>query len=291
MEMNFREIVGAQHADFTSALDRSRLDIQQRLWADMERVRADYDRLIHNELRMIRQRVSLLPPSAAAPPPGGLAAAAPAGDTIDWLSFSNRFRGSEEYVRKSFEHYVPLYAGCTEVLDIGCGRGEFLELLKRAGTPARGIDLSAESVAQCRGKGLEAEVADLFTHLAGLADAALDGIFCAQVIEHLPPERLPEMLRLCGAKLGRGGLLVLETPNPECLAIFATHFYLDPTHQRPVPPALVKYYLEEFGFGQIEVERLAPAVETMPSLATLPPEFREAFFGSLDYSVRARKLS
>ena len=119
------------------------------------------------------------------------------------------------------------------MLDIGCGRGEFLEMMRDAGVPAKGIDLSEESVATCRHKGLDAEVADLFVYLENLPEASLDGIFCSQVVEHLPPERLPEMIRLCASRLQRNGVIAIETPNPECLAIFATHFYLDPTHQRP----------------------------------------------------------
>jgi hypothetical protein len=97
------------------------------------------------------------------------------------------------------------------------------------------------------------------------------------------------MIRLAAGCLQRGGIIAIETPNPECLAIFATHFYLDPTHQRPVPHPLLAFYLEEFGMGNIEVRRLSPAVETMPSLLSLPEEFREAFFGGLDYAITARK--
>jgi O-antigen chain-terminating methyltransferase len=163
-------------------------------------------------------------------------------------------------------------------------------MMRAEGVGARGIDSSAESVAVCRGKGLEAEEADLFGYLEGLAESSLDGIFCSQVVEHLPPERLPEMIRLCASRLERNGVIAIETPNPECLAIFATHFYLDPTHTRPVPSPLLSFYLEEFGVGGIAVRRLSPAVETMPSLASLPEDFREAFFGGLDYAVVGTKL-
>ncbi len=110
------------------------------------------------------------------------------------------------------------------------------------------------------------------------------------MVEHLPPERLPEMIRLAASRLERDGAIAIETPNPECLAIFATHFYLDPTHQRPVPHPLLAFYLEEFGVGNIEVRRLSPAVESMPSLRSLPEDFREAFFGGLDYAITGRKL-
>jgi O-antigen chain-terminating methyltransferase len=289
MESTFRDAIKAQHSDFTAATEKSIADIQRRIWDDMERIRAEYERLIHTELRLIRQRAMSHPEqiaSAAQPAthPSNTALA------FDYARFADRFRGSEEYVRNKQSFYVPRFAGCTEVLDIGCGRGEFLQVMKEAGIPARGIDLDDESVALCSAKGLHAERADLFTYLDSLPDAALDGIFSAQVIEHLPPERLPELVRLVAAKLRRGGVVALETPNPECLAIFASHFYLDPTHTRPVPPSLMVFYLEEFGFGNVEVHRMSPAVETMPSLSTIPAEFREAFFGSLDYAVVARKL-
>ena len=176
------------------------------------------------------------------------------------------------------------------MLDIGCGRGEFLEMMRDAGVPAKGIDLDEESVAMCRHKGLDAEVADLFVYLENLPEASLDGIFCSQVVEHLPPERLPEMVRLCASRLQRNGVIAIETPNPECLAIFATHFYLDPTHQRPVPHPLLAFYLEEFGVGNIEVRKLSPAAESMPSVKSLPEDFREAFFGGLDYAILGKKL-
>ena len=110
------------------------------------------------------------------------------------------------------------------------------------------------------------------------------------MIEHLAPERLPVMLRLGASRLKRGGVMAIETPNPECLAIYATHFYLDPTHHRPIPSPLLVFYLEEFGMGRMEVKRLTSAAESMPEINQLPPEFREAFFGGLDYCVIARKL-
>ena len=87
----------------------------------------------------------------------------------------------------------------------------------------------------------------------------------------------------------RGAVMAVETPNPECLAIFATHFYLDPTHTRPVPAPLLRFYLEEAGFTNIEIEKLSPAVETMPSLAELPASVRDAFFGGLDYAIFGKK--
>ncbi|MGE5569430.1 MAG: class I SAM-dependent methyltransferase [Rhodospirillales bacterium] len=275
MESAARDAAKTQHADFMCAL-----------WDNVKQVRAELERTIHTELRLIRQRAAIEPPPPA-PPAVEAGGAVP---DIDWLHFAERFRGTEEYVKEKQRLYLPYFSGCGEVLDIGCGRGEFLELAREAGIPARGIDLSAELVALCRAKKLEAETADLFVYLDSLPERSLGGIFCAQVIEHLRPARLPEMLRLACTRLSTGGVLVIETPNPECLAILASHFYLDPTHHRPVPPQLLSFYLEEFGMGAIEIRRLSPAVESMPALQSLPENFRDAFFGALDYAMIARKL-
>lgn len=289
-EVNLRDIAKGQHADFTASLQRATEDIQQRLWKDLDQIRAEYERLIHNELRTLRQK----PQTAPSLPPAQAVAQSPSrpvtGSQVDWLRFADRFRGSYEHVKSSQSWYVALFAGRKNVLDIGCGRGEFLELMKEAGVSAKGIDLSEESVAMCRERGFEAEIADLFDYLRNAPAASLDGIFCSQVIEHLPPDRLPEMIALAAEALARDGVIALETPNPECLAIFATHFYIDPTHTRPVPASLLAFYLEEAGFGRIEIRRLSPAVETMPSVAELPEDFRKAFFGGLDYCALARKL-
>ena len=288
MESNFRDQLRSQHADYEAALDRSGLDIQKRLWADLERIRLDYERLIYAELRVIRQRAAVSAAAALATPRPQ--AVAPAPPAFDYGRFASRFRGPEEYVKNGQRFYLPYFAGRQAVLDIGCGRGEFLELMREAAIPARGIDTGQESVDLCRHKGLAAELADLFPYLADLPESSLDGIFCAQVVEHLPPERLPEFVRLAASRLQREGVLAIETPNPECLAIFASHFYLDPTHTRPVPHALLAFYMEECGFGLIEVHRLSPATESMPALAGLPQDFRDAFFGGLDYAIVGRKL-
>jgi 2-polyprenyl-3-methyl-5-hydroxy-6-metoxy-1,4-benzoquinol methylase len=288
METNLRELVNTQHHNYLGALDRANMDIQKRFWADLEKIRQEYERLIHTELRLIRQRARVMtaaPPSPAASTP--LAQVRSSG--FDYGRFAERFRGPEEYVRRNIEFYRPLFANCENVLDVGCGRGEFLTLMRDRGIAARGIDLSEESVSHCRQNGLHAEVADLFSYLAQ-PEPEFDAIFSAQVAEHLDPRRLPEMIALCVERLRRGGLVAIETPNPECLAIFATHFYLDPTHTRPIPHPLMAFYMEEAGLGQIEVHELSPAVESMPEIAALPEPFRKRFFGGLDYAIVGRKL-
>ena len=287
MDANYREQVKAQHAQFETAMVRQSEEIHQRFWAELDRVRAQYESVIHAELRLVRQKASLaraVDQVAAGGPP-------PEFTNMDWLKFAEKFRGSEEPIKRRQQMYAARFSAHAPVLDIGCGRGEMLEVFRDAGIPARGIDLNDDSIALCHSKGLDAEKADLFTYLNNLADSSLGGAVCCQVLEHLPPERLPELIRLLHAKLRAGALVAIETPNPECLAIFATHFYIDPTHRHPIPSALLSFYLEESGFGRIEVERLSPAVESMPSLAELPEAFRKDFFGSLDYATFATRLA
>ena len=276
-----RERMATLHGDFQGALDRATTDIQTHLWADMEKVRLEYERVIHAELRLMRQKSAGLP--SQAPPTPDLS-------SVDWLKHADKFRGSEEYVTRNVQLYTDRFQGAGGVLDIGCGRGELLEAFREAGVPAHGIDLNDECIAWCERKGLQAQKADLFSYLADQPDASLGGIVAMQLVEHLPPPRVPEFVALAHAKLKPGALIALETPNPQCLAIFAKHFYLDPTHAKPLPPELLAFYLEEAGFGRIDVVRLEPAIDSMPSLASLPEDFRKDFFGSLDYAIFARRL-
>jgi 2-polyprenyl-3-methyl-5-hydroxy-6-metoxy-1,4-benzoquinol methylase len=285
MDANYREQVKAQHADFERAMERQAEEIHRRFWDELARVRAEYERMIHAELRLVRQKASLVRAvehvSQSAPPEFA---------NVDWLKFAEKFRGSEPDIRARQRMYASRFREHAPVLDIGCGRGEMLEVFREAGIPARGIDFNDDSIALCQANGLDAENADLFAYLSALPDASLGGVVCCQVVEHLPQARLPEMIRLVHAKLRPGGLLAIETPNPECLAIFATHFYIDPTHRHPIPPKLASFYLEEAGFGLIQIEPLSPAIESMPSLAGLPEAFRNEFFGSLDYAAFGIKL-
>ena len=279
-EVDARDKIATQHREYLAALDRSTSDIQSRLWADFaqlrEETRVSLAQLIHHELRLLRQRpVTVTAPAAGYEAP-----------QLDWLAFADRFRGREEDIRARLARYAPIFEKCERVLDLGCGRGEFLSLVPGA----HGLDLSAANVAICRDQGLSAETADMFTHLAGLPDAWLGGIFCGQVVEHLTPAQLPGLIRLCAAKLKPGAPIVIETPNPESLAIFATHFFIDPTHTRPVPPALLHFYLSESGFRDIEIDRLGAAANDFPELAQLPEGFRQRFFGSLDYAIQAIRL-
>ena len=293
MESNFREMLNSQNKDFHAELARRGEEIQKRVWKDMEAIQINSNAQLHDELRLLRtlRRELAAAPAPAAKKPAKTTksaeppAAAASDEGIDWMMHSIRFRGPEEVVSRNFSRYVETFARHTDILDIGCGRGEFLSLVPAA----RGIDLNPDCIALCREQNLNAEVADAFTYLAALPDESLGGIFCGQMIEHVPRLRLPALIALCAAKLRPGAPIVFETPNPECLAIFATHFYLDPTHQHPVPPKLMAFYLLEAGFKSIEIERFAPAHEAFPTLEALPGPVRDQFFGGMDYSISAIK--
>ena len=257
LEQSFHESLTGQHTAFEESLAQS-----------VRELRNETERQIHTELRLIRQRASLdsqdhlhaigAPCGAEItlrePGSGPAHAAVTRKPSIDWLKFAGVFRGPEEHVRKRHRRHIPRFAGCADVLDIGCGRGEFLESAREAGIAARGIDQNAECVALCRSKGLAAETADLFTFLDATENRSLAGVFCAHVVEHLDPLSLPILIELLSCKLQTGGVLVIETPNPENAETMARHFWIDPTHTRPVPVALLRFYLEESGFGQVELE-------------------------------------
>jgi O-antigen chain-terminating methyltransferase len=148
-------------------------------------------------------------------------------------------RGSRDEVMRTLRGYLTYFKDAEPVVDLGCGRGEFLELAQLYGVPAYGVDTDAAAVEHCLSLGLKARTADVIEHLSGLPEASVGGVFSAQVVEHLPPELLWPLLEEVARVLRPGGHVVVETPNP---ATFATHvhsFWRDPTHLRPVPaPAL-----------------------------------------------------
>lgn len=251
--------------------------------------------LIHRELRLLRQRVGgILERGDAGAEPGtatATAVLAVAGESgiADSLAFSDKFRGTEEDVKRKLQVYVPRMRNCSPVADLGCGRGEFLDLLREDGGEGIGVEANPELAAIVARKGHRSYSGDLFSFLAEQEPESLGGIFCAHVIEHMPAESLARLIAESYRTLRPGGMLALETPNPACLAIFATYFYLDSTHVRPVPSELTRYLLEESGFTKIEVLGLRPAEEEFPELKPLPEGFRQKFFGYLDYGILAQK--
>lgn len=165
-----------------------------------------------------------------------------------YVGFEDFFRGSEQAIRERQRAYLPLLEGHSPVLDVGCGRGELLEILRDDGVEAIGVDLDAAMVEHCRAKGLEhVEVGDAAGYLEGLADGSLGAVFAAQLIEHLPYSELLRFLRNVGAKLAPGGLAILETVNPHAPQALK-HFWIDPTHQHPLFPETVLALCRLTGF-------------------------------------------
>jgi O-antigen chain-terminating methyltransferase len=170
-----------------------------------------------------------------------------------YKGFEDRFRGSVEEIRDKQRAFVPLFAGASDVLDIGCGRGEFLALLKEHRIGARGIDMNAAMVAAARDRGLDVVQAEALVYLQALPDASLGGIIASQVIEHLQPSSLLALLPVILKKLRPNAPVVLETINPACWLAFFSSYLRDFTHVWPVHPETLKYLLEAHGFARVEL--------------------------------------
>ncbi len=189
----------------------------------------------------------------------------------DWryASFENRFRGSAQEVRRQLEVYLAYLPKRGRVLDLGCGRGEFLELLRENGIEGAGVDLNSLMVQACLDRGLRCEKGDLLEKLASEPDASLAGIFSSQVVEHLTPAQLQKLIELGRRKLESPGVLILETVNPLSVFALVQIFYLDPTHQKPVHPQMLKFLLEDAGFEEVEIRYSAALGDER--LRVLPP--------------------
>jgi O-antigen chain-terminating methyltransferase len=184
-----------------------------------------------------------------------------AAEAFKYVGFEDRFRGSEDEIRRRLADYVPYFKGSSNVLDIGCGRGELLDLLKQAGVTAKGIDVNAEMVEVCRARGLDAATADALMFMNEVPDESLGGIVAIQVVEHLEPGYLQRFLQTAFYKLRPGATLVLETINPACWVAFFESYIRDLTHVRPIHPETLQYLLHASGFGAADIVYRSPIAE------------------------------
>lgn len=206
--------------------------------------------------REVERRSGDVRPVAAAPSTGE---GASTGDhAYQYVGFEDKFRGSESAIRARQADYVQYFRGQSNVLDVGCGRGEFLDLLKEHGVSAKGLDLNPEMVEVCRSRGLDATAADARSYLRGVADESLGGLIAIQVVEHLQPQYLNEMLGLAFDKIKPGGRIVLETINPACWVAFFESYIRDLTHVKPIHPDTLQYLLQASGFANVEIVYRAP---------------------------------
>lgn len=231
-------------------------------------------------------------------------------DALDafYVSFEDHFRGSRELITQRAEAYVPVVRAALErtrggtVLDVGCGRGEWLQLLQRENIEARGIDLNTVMVAECRALGVAVEQADVLTHLRGLPESSLAVVTGMHIVEHIPFAALVALFDESLRVLKPGGVVIFETPNPENLMVGACNFYMDPTHRNPLPPALLEYVAGARGFAHVEIQRLSAyrIDDTVPAADSSQPGVeavewllqaaRQTLYSAPDYAVVARKL-
>ena len=211
------------------------------------------------------QASSTAPPagsSGEAPSRSGTAASGGGGsDAFKYLGFEDRFRGSEAEIRARLIDYLPYFDGASSVLDVGCGRGEFLQLLKERGVAARGLDLNPEMAEACRARGLDATTGDALATLRALPDESLGGLIAVQVIEHLKPAYLSQFLQTAFFKLRPGAPLILETINPACWVAFFESYIRDLTHEQPIHPETLQYMLQASGFASVDVVYRSPIAE------------------------------
>ena len=189
--------------------------------------------------------MSVIPPSSAY-------------EGYKYVAFEDNFRGSETEIRSRVAGYLPYFEKASNVLDVGCGRGEFLDLLRERGVTASGIELNQDMVEICRSRNLTVSEGDVISHLDTLPDDSLGGLFAAQVVEHLEPEYLLRFISTAFLKLRPGAKLVLETINVASWSAFFQSYVRDITHVRPIHPDTLQYLVTASGFQKAEVVYRSP---------------------------------
>lgn len=211
-----------------------------------------------------------------------------------YASFEDRFRGAREDITEGLRIYLPHLkeAGIqTGILDLGCGRGDWLELLREEGLGGRGVEINAILVEQCRSAGVEVIEADMLEYLRTLPDKSVRAVTGFHVIEHVPFEKLILLVAEIVRTLEPGGLVILESPSPENLVVAACNFYADPTHHKPVFPHTLKFLLTESGLENVRLEFLHP-VEDSPYAdgKGVLQALHTWFYGPRDFSVIGSKV-
>lgn len=226
------------------------------------------------------------------------------GLDFDYFLFEEYYRGSREEIIDRQKQYLPYFTDAKKVLDLGCGRGEFTELMLQEGIDVVSVDLDDDMVDYCKDRGFNIQKMNLLDYLKTIEDSSVDGIFLGQVIEHMKAEDVILMVKLAYRKLKPNAWLIAETPNPRSLSIFAQSFYLDLTHNKPVHPFTSKFIWETEGFRDVEVQYFSPnnPVVQLPPLeiSTMDQEvlnkfntglhyWNEIVFGNQDYFVAGKK--
>lgn len=264
---------------------------KQRVEAEIHRVRP--------QILAQEQRIALLlrePRSGSAEP-----ARIDTHDLDAWYAaLEDEFRGSRDEIRKRLSVYLPtleeaaIGSESMPILDVGCGRGEWLELLKERHLHASGIDTNRVLLAICQERGVQAVEADAISYLNALPDESLGAVTAFHLIEHLPLARLLDLLDATVRVLKPGGAAIFETPNPNSVMVAARYFYLDPTHRHPIPPLLGKFLAESRGLCRVEILELNPwppehHLDTQTG-GDVAGRFNDCFYGPQDYAIIGWKV-
>ena len=203
---------------------------------------------------------------------------------INYFTFENEFRGAKNLILERQKPYVKYFKNCKNVLDIGCGRGEFLELLKGKKIRGTGIDVDDSMIAECRRKKLDVYKVDLFDYLLKSKIGYHDGIIALQVVEHLNSQRVQNFVKLCFDKVKKNGYVIFETVNPLCPQALS-YFWADLTHEKPLVPQVLRHIFKQYGFSQVDIIGRTPVFPNVPDFIKNPNDL--AIYG--DYAIVARK--
>lgn len=214
-----------------------------------------------------------------------------------YVSFEDQFRGTREDIKELLRVYLPFLrdagvgSAAMPVLDVGCGRGEWLEVLQEERLVARGLDVNRIMVEQCRQRGFDVALGDVLEYLRNLPDASVGAVTGFHIIEHLPLDRFIKLLDETVRVLKPQGLAIFETPNPHNVLVGSCNFYIDPTHRNPLPSQTVKFLAEARGLCRVEILNLHPFPPAFQVNGSAVAErFNEYFYGPRDYAVIGWKV-
>jgi SAM-dependent methyltransferase len=309
-EVSVTELLRAANASI-AALEAAVRSLQSRL-AVAEHAAAHQ----RSELQRARTQLGRLSRGVDAEHVGAEGVGAEPASTVEWsadaldeqgyLDFEERFRGSRDEIRArqrdAVQYLSGLQPGRGPLLDMACGRGEWLDVLGSEGIDAYGVDSNAAMISEAAAAGLDVRCEDALVHLAKVEESSLQGISAFHFVEHIPLGVLVKMLDDALLALRPGGILLFETPNPTNLMVGSASFYLDPTHVRPIHPEFLRFLVESRGFVDVQIHYVHPAIPAETMIASGPtegyPDARldrvvhavEGFvYGPQDYVLTARR--
>lgn len=216
--------------------------------------------------------------------------------SMDYILFENKFRGSRKVIKERQKEYLQYISKTDRVLDIGCGRGEFIELLTENGISSEGIDINEDMVSYCLERGFNVRYADAIQYLSTVPAQSFDCITMSQVIEHLTFEQYTQLLTLIHSALKPGGRIIIETINVQSVYAMSNWFYIDPTHTKPVHPETLDFVIKDIGFYKTERKNLSPVehikipkldIEYSEELNNALKDLYGMIYGYQDYAIVA----